>query len=181
MLHQEWYRTKTGIISTIYSAQKRKSKDRGMELPSYTKQELSDWLYSKDTFHQLFNEYVNSGYSSKLRPSIDRIDDNKPYIFSNIQLVTWGINQDRAYKSLREAKNDRHISYPVAQYSITGEHIADYISFKDAHRETGVDDYSIALCARGLKNKKHAGGYIWKLIPETKGEQHETDHQPIPR
>ena len=166
MTHQEWYRTKAGIISTIYSAQKRKSIDRGMPTPSYSKEELREWLMSKELFHKLFNDYVNAGYESFSRPSIDRVDDNKPYTFDNIELVTWGVNQDRAYKNLRKAKNDRHIAYPVAQYSITGIHISDYVSFKEASRETGVDDYCIALCARGLKGKKQAGGYIWKLIEE---------------
>lgn len=67
---------------------------------------------------------------------------------------------------MRAAKNDRHITFAVSQYSITGTHIADYVSFNEASRETGVDDYTIALCARGLKNKKHAGGFLWKLKEE---------------
>lgn len=84
MTHQEWYRTKKGLISTVYSAQKRKSKSRGMPSPTYSKDELSDWLYSNPLFHALFNNYVNNGYDSKLRPSVDRLDDNLSYCFENI-------------------------------------------------------------------------------------------------
>ena len=137
-----------------------------MPSPSYTKEELTDWLYSKTKFHDLFNDYVLSDYTSDKRPSIDRIDDNQGYSFGNIELTTWAVNQKRAYENIRKGNNNRHITIPVAQYSMTGTHIADYPSFREASRETGIDDYSIALCARGLKNKKHAGGYLWKIIEE---------------
>jgi len=159
----KWYRSKKGLISTLWASQRRKSKTRGHPQPSYTKQDLRDWLYSQPKFHELFDEWKISGYDTASKPSVDRINDNEPYTLANIQLLSWQENQEKAYDSLRKGENDRHTAFPVAQFTKSGELLNTYCSFKEASRQTGVDDYLIALCARGSKNKKHAGGYVWRL------------------
>jgi hypothetical protein len=162
-----WYRSKRGFVSTVWAAQCRKSKGRGHPEPSYSKNELQEWLYSQERFHELFRQWEASNFQSTSKPSIDRRNDNLPYTLDNIELVSWETNQLRAYENMRKGKNRRHQTFPVAQLTQSGELIGEYCSFAEASRNTGVDDYSIALCARGMKNKKHAGGYIWKLIEES--------------
>ena len=55
---------------------------------------------------------------------------------------------------------------PVLQYSVNGKYIARYCSSTDAGAETGICSVDISECARGVPNRKTAGGYIWKYESE---------------
>lgn len=83
------------MISQIYDGQKYTSKKRGHTPPSYTKQELKEWILQQENFSILFNLWKESGFNMNNKPSIDRLDDDKPYSFSNIQLMTWKENNDK--------------------------------------------------------------------------------------
>jgi len=43
-------RTKPGLSTAMYSAQKRNSKRRCHSLPNYTKSQFSYWLFNQDNF-----------------------------------------------------------------------------------------------------------------------------------
>jgi hypothetical protein len=94
--HKEFYATKKvtrqHLSSKIYGAQRNRSKKRGHALPEYNLEQLREWLYDQPNFEQLFLEWTNSGHDTMLIPSIDRINDDIGYTFSNIQLMTWGEN-----------------------------------------------------------------------------------------
>jgi hypothetical protein len=162
MKHIDWYRTKTGIISTIYSSQKRTSKRRGMEQPCYSREEFSNWLLSHPKFQSLFDSWVLADFDRWLKPSVDRSDDYLPYTLENIQLGTWYENQHKSYHQERSGEVTKLGHIKVKQLTLDGEFIEEYPSFMEAKRQTGIDDYSIAVCAKGLNNKKHAGGYSWE-------------------
>jgi len=99
-----WEKTKRGVVFITYLSQKKSSKRRGHIPPTYTKYELEDWLMSQPLFHELYNKWVLSGYDKWEKPSVDRIDDDVHYCFTNIQLTTWRANQDKAYADIRSGK-----------------------------------------------------------------------------
>ena len=78
--------TKEGVIARIYGDQKNHSKTRGHTIPTYTKQELFDWLINDWLFDLLYNNWLNCGHINSMKPSIDRLDDSKGYSFDNILL-----------------------------------------------------------------------------------------------
>jgi hypothetical protein len=84
--------SKDGIISKVYSCQKNNSKRRGFEPPKYTKEEFKKWVLSQDIFHKLHEIWVNNNYQKRLKPSIDRIDDNYGYSLDNIQITIYQSN-----------------------------------------------------------------------------------------
>ena len=88
----EWNRTKAGKICKIYSKQVQSSKRRNMPLPTYSKDELRDWLMASQEFHHIFNLWIISGFDTRLAPSIDRVDPYKSYTFDNIEVMTWNEN-----------------------------------------------------------------------------------------
>jgi len=63
---------------------------------------------------------------------------------------------DKAYDTLR-----KRLSIKVNQYTRAGKFIASFPSSREAEKQTGVQDSSIALCIKGAY--KHAGGFIWKI------------------
>ena len=93
-------RTKDGIVTTIYKGQKQSSKKRGHRPPEYSKKVLREWLFSQVIFHELYNEWVQSGYMRRLKPSVDRKEDSVHYCMSNIQLMTSGDNNGKRYVSV---------------------------------------------------------------------------------
>ena len=164
--HQREYdkarsRTEKGVISRIYAHQNYNSKSRGHNPPTYSRQELEDWLYKTVNFEEVFNKWVQSGYNPSLKPSIDRIHDYLGYSMDNIRLKTWGENWEKGNIDQRSGKLPNVLDLvAVSQYSLQGAFIKEFISQSDASRQTGIDQSSISKACKG---KVHtAGGYIWK-------------------
>lgn len=159
--------TKDGVVSTIYDNQLSSSKKRNHPNPSYSRDDLKDWLFSDKEFHRLFNIWESSNYDNELKPSVDRIDNDLPYSFSNIQLMTWKENK-QLYCD--DKKSGKAMTDNIAVIQIdkkTKEIICEFHSLIEAQRQTGIDRTSISRCCNGIKNYKTAGGFMWKY----KGEE----------
>ena len=155
----KWYKTQKGKISQTYSKQKGASIKRGHPLPAYTKDELKEWLFSQELWFELYDDWVLSGFKKKLAPSIDRINDDLPYEFGNIQLMTWEENHKKGYETVKSGLHHTQ-QKAVKQYDRDLNFIAEYVSIREASRQTSINDYTIVLVCKG--KRKTAGGYIWK-------------------
>ena len=89
-------------LTRVWMSQRHVSEKRGHQPPAYTKQELGEWIKSQPNFQELFDKYIESGFDSWLKPSVDRLDDNKGYSFDNIQLITWKENHDKGIQSKKK-------------------------------------------------------------------------------
>lgn len=157
--NRKFNRSKDGVVSSIYRGQKTSSKKRGMHAPLYAKKELREWLFSQKEFHELFSEWQANDFDSKLKPSVDRLDDYQGYKFSNIRLVTWDENRAKSHSDMKSGKNTKQAK-PVLMYKKDGTFIREFFSIMNAARETNSDDYKIILCC---KKKRHThNGYIWR-------------------
>jgi len=74
----------SGVLSSIYSHQIVNSKRRNHNSPNYSFKELKGWAINQDVFHSIYNNWIESNFHHCLKPSIDRIDDYKPYSLDNI-------------------------------------------------------------------------------------------------
>jgi len=128
-------------------------------LPSYTKEELQEWLFSQPLWFELYDNWVLSGFKKKLAPSIDRINYDLPYSLGNIQLMTWEENHKKGYEAVKSCVHHTQ-QKAVMQFGKDGSFIAEYVSIKEASRQTGINDYTIILVCKD--ERKTAGGYIWK-------------------
>ena len=88
-------RTKKGLAIQIYQMQVANSKKRGHPLPTYSKEELTTWMFNHPNFSKLYANWVNSDYDRYSRPSVDRWDNSKGYSFSTIDLTDWRTNNSR--------------------------------------------------------------------------------------
>lgn len=89
-------RSLSGLITVIYTGQKRSSKKRGHPMPDYDLKWLKEWFMKDDKYINMHKIWEKSGYLNDLIPSVDRINDDLPYTKTNIQLLTWKENRDKA-------------------------------------------------------------------------------------
>jgi len=151
--------TRDGFIASLYNSQVSRSKKRGHAKPSYTKSELSAWVYGQVNFDSLYLNWVNSGYSRDKAPSVDRADDYQGYSLSNLlRICTSRENSDRSYLDRKEGLSNK-TNKEVTQRRLDDTIVAKYHSASKASRETGISLGAISECANG--KIKHARGYRW--------------------
>ncbi len=146
----EFKHSQRGVAVTIFDSQNLRSGKRGHDAPTYSKEEFADWLFAQPIFEELFYAWQMSGYETRLKPSADRLDDEKGYSIDNIQLVTWEENNQKEHEKQSVAVN---------QYSKDGKFIAEHASMCEASRVSGVKQSSISYaCSVG---RYVSGKYIW--------------------
>ena len=87
---------RTLYYRTVYQSQKTNSRHRGHDEPTYTRQELQDWIIAQPHFETLYQDYIASDYNKWKCPSVDRIDNTKGYSMDNIELMTWKQNSEKS-------------------------------------------------------------------------------------
>jgi len=88
----KFVRTPKGWVCTALQGMRQKSKRRGHPPPELNSvRAVAEWIQTTD-FEKLWNAYVASGFETNLKPSIDRFNNDLPYLTSNIRLVTWREN-----------------------------------------------------------------------------------------
>jgi len=158
---KKYRQTKDGLIAQIYGNQLAHSKQRGHELPSYSRDELKAWVYSHPNFEALYKAWVDSGYDKWLTPSVDRADDYKPYSIDNLlRLCTWQENYDRGNTDMKNGINNK-TSTAVVQMNLDGTFVQEHYSMCAAERKTGVANGNISNCCNG--KSKSAGGFRWMV------------------
>lgn len=165
---QKYKRSPKGHVSKIFNNQKTTSAKRGHPAPPYTRDELLDWVLNQPNFEKLYSDWVASGYDRNKAPSVDRLDDYKPYSFDNIRLVSWGENARKAFKDCREGRNNKR-NTAVLQYSQAGEFLGEFHSAMEAGRTVGTKASHILNCCKG--KHAHIAGFVWKY-KEPQHEQH---------
>lgn len=108
----KYEKTKKGFAMRLYRNMMNRvnGKTRKSHLwkgkPIVEKQDFYDWIFSQNAFHELFQSWEKSGYERRLTPSVDRIDNEKGYVFSNMRVVPFHINcGNTTRKRLSQFKN----------------------------------------------------------------------------
>jgi len=161
-------RTKDGVVNTMYSHQRGSSKKRNHAMPTYTKQELKDWLFSQEKFHTLYDNWKRLDYQSEYKPSVDRLDERIGYTMANIQLVSWGEN-NRNHSIGIELETSSKFTRPIKQYTLEGELIEEFISVAEASRQLYISTGQIIGVCAGTDGKKlryKAKGFQFRYADE---------------
>lgn len=154
----DYDKTEKGVIRVIYKTQVRNSKIRKMNLPIYSKKELTEWLYVNN-FKKIYDNWVLSNYNKNLKPSIDRMNDFKPYTFNNIRLGTWQENKNHQYEDIKNGTGTSGLRCrAVIQYDINKNFIAKYVSFSEAKR---INNFSMERSLNSGKPDRKTNSY-WK-------------------
>lgn len=158
---RNYKKTPKGLISNIYKQQRKSSRERKMNLPIYSNEELQNWCLTQTLFTTLYDNWVASNYEKNLVPSVDRKDDKVPYTMENIQLMTWLENKTKNEQQIKRGEKPRLVK-AVCQYTKADEFIEEFFSLSEAERSTGINVSNISNVCNGRYGFKTAGGFIWK-------------------
>jgi len=160
------------FFKKIYNSQCTNSINRGHPLPDYTVIDLMYWADQQARLSIMWDDYVNSGYDQNLAPSVDRIDDLKPYTLNNLQLMTWAENRAKGAQGKRLGTvnaNQRR----VMSLFLDGMPDKTYHSIMDAARSVKGHMSGISGVANGVPIRKSDGtsytprtykGRLWKWV-----------------
>jgi hypothetical protein len=161
-------RTKIGHIKKIYNNQKGSSKKRGHPAPDYSLEQITEWIMNQEMFHNLYEDWVASGYDKWTAPSLDRINNNIGYSFDNIKVMTFKQNSDLAHEHCKEGKlNTGNKRKEVYQYTLDGVFIKAYPTMRQADVAVGGNARKEikACCDSGTG---HARGFRWRYANQDK-------------
>jgi len=156
-------RSRVGLCHGIYDSQVNSSKRRGHDLPSYSKDEIREWILSQHSFNNLFNVWVAGGFNREQIPSVDRLDDDKPYSMDNIRLTDWITNKSKMHTDMIKGVYTSTLKI-VLQYDKKMNLINEFFSMSEAHRVTGASISKISLVCNGIRKSHY--GFIWKFKDE---------------
>lgn len=158
------------VVKRIYNTQLLNSAKRNHPMPSYTELELLDWVSNHPEWPSLYSNWKSNNYAKDSKPSVDRIDLNRPYSINNIQLTTWKVNQqnhaDDAYSGHETARLKA-----VKAYNKDGTLYKEYYSIAQAMRDINGAHWGISSVANGKPITDSKGctytpktykGFIWK-------------------
>ena len=157
--------TPKGILTNMYDKQRARSKARGLPPPSYSLNELHKLFLGDSKFNRLYREWVEHGCNSNLKPSIDRINRQKPYTLGNIHIVTWGENRFKETMEMRRRKGE------VLQFNTSGLLLGRYKSQREAVMKTGISQGNMSEALNGRRSR--AGGFKWAYRGEVIGNIYE--------
>ncbi len=145
-----------GFFRILYKTQKRHQKLRGHGEMPYSKSELEEWCI-KNGFKKLYTAWVDSGHSTNLKPSVDRLDDFKGYSFNNIRLVTWSENRMAQIEDIKSGRGTSGLRCkPLLKLDSDKKVVCEYVSYSSAKRDVG---YSVEHQIK--KGVKCRGGFFW--------------------
>jgi len=136
-------------------------------LKGYNKTKGGDGLVATKEIKNKISKSLKGRKHSEER----KVNQSKSHIgikASNEQKINMSLAQKKHYQENpnRISKLRESLGLPIMQYSLEGIFICEFISAREAERQTNIDISSITKCCRG-KGYKTAGGYIWKY-KETK-------------
>lgn len=144
------------VVKKLYLTQCNNAVIRKMALPTYTYEELLDWVLKQKNFNNIWDNYVKSNYQKDLRPSVDRINNDISYTFSNIQLVTWKDNLNNAVLAKKQGLLGK--ARKVASYTLDGQLHKIYPNVMSACRDINGKSWGIYTVA-DKKPVKDGRGY----------------------
>lgn len=153
-------RTLEGLITIIYNHQIGSSKKRNHNLPNYSKKELYEWITKQPNFKNLYEDWIGSNFSKNLRPSVDRLDDYKPYTLDNIGLTNWEANKEKGSEDRKNGVNNKKNTSVIQLDKDTNNVIEIYHSISEASRKTGISRTGISkVCIGKLET---SGNFKWR-------------------
>lgn len=154
----EVYRHKPkGMLTNLYHKMNQRNIKNGYGRLSFTLNDFRSWAYTSEEFLYLFDVWVQSGYSKKFKPSVDRKNPYKGYTFNNMQWMFWYNNYQKGIHEVSEKKRK-----PVLMYK-DGEYLGKFKSIEDAKEFLGMkSNGDIVMVLQGKRKKVKGYTFVYE-------------------
>ena len=127
------------ISGSIYNGMQRRSRRRKHSL-TISSREFQLWCKSQDRFIPQCEEWIKNGRKPycDTKPSINRLDDNKPYTFDNMEVISWKEHKEYTSKSRLEGHGKN--KWPERHIVVLKDNEVEFIALNtyDAARRLGA-------------------------------------------
>lgn len=153
-------------IGRLLTEQRNSSKNRKHPMPLYSIEELWEWVNNEENkvvFDLLWDKWKESGNRWD-KPSIDRLDDFKPYSLDNIQLMSWLDNNKKSHEMARLGKTVNSSVKEIDVYdSTTLDKLDTVFSLTEASKIYNVSPGTISVqCSKDKVDANYVGNYIFR-------------------
>ncbi len=156
-----WNRSKKGVITHTWHHQVRHSKTRGHQPPTYTREELSEWMMSSTDFHVMYDNWCRLDYQSDYRPSVDRLDNSIGYTMANIRLVSFRDNYMQ-YHTDKVKGIETENCKAIVKLTKDGKIVGEYFSVAEALRQHGKKPNNARISAVLTGARKYYLHHRWE-------------------
>jgi hypothetical protein len=160
---QRYRRTEKGVLTNIYAHILERSRKNGFPEPDFDCKYLHQRFLSDKKYLRIYGDWIISGFQKNMKPSIDRINNKKPYTKDNIQILSWAENRFKQSMERRSRKGE------VCQI-LNGKIITTFRSQRDACNKLNLGQSMLSMALTG--KTKTAYGYEWKYKSEIIGNVH---------
>jgi hypothetical protein len=156
-----FYSSPYKLMRHTHRHHKSNSKRRGHPPPTYTWEELLAWAQIQPNFKPLYDTWVASGYQTPLYPSVDRINNNLPYVLTNLQFMTFRENQQKFCQEVIRGEHPGR-TQRVDALDLEGNFVKTYHSIHEAARQVGGYPGNIF---RAVTHGTTSVGFKWRRTP----------------
>ncbi len=144
-------KTPKGVLTNMYSKMKSRN------FVEFTLREFHSMFLNDKKFIRIFREWEKSNYNKQFKPSIDRIDNKKSYLMSNIQMMTWAENR---YK---QSKFDGKRGRKPAVYQMLGDKVIKrFYSQRHVVSELGISQGCLSMVLNGKRTTVSGYNFIYE-------------------
>jgi len=129
---EKYRHTPKGMVTNLYQKLKDRSTAKGYGSLTFSLNDFKLWALNSDEFKRLFEIWEFDNYSKNAKPSVDRINPMKGYVFDNMQWLSWNENY---YKGIAEVADKK--KKPVEMYK-DGQLLGIFKSVQDAQFFLGL-------------------------------------------
>lgn len=157
---QAYYRTQIGRLKQMHRSIRRRSLEHKWS-NVITFDELYSIAYANNCYSDLYSQWVDSGYSRGLTPTVDRINNDIGYVTENIQFLTMVDNCKKQHSSDYPNKRLGLRNVPKVVRLTKGSEILIFNSAKEAGIFFG---YSKDAVPNAISRGHKVCGYIAEYI-----------------
>lgn len=155
---QAYYRSFDGRIRKMWETASRRTRDKGHKGQMVSQEEFFKLASNSKEYKQLYTQWEDSGFATRLTPTLDRKDATKGYVNGNLQFLTYS---DNVIKGNQEWKKTPWKARMIIVKAVKDKKTKTFKSLSEVSRFLNVHKSTIT---RAIQQGKPVNG--WALTTD---------------
>lgn len=155
---QAYYRSFDGRIRKMWETASRRTRDKGHKGQMVSQEEFFKLASNSKEYKQQYTQWEDSGFATRLTPTLDRKDATKGYVNGNLQFLTYS---DNVIKGNQEWKKTPWKARMITVKAVKDKKTKTFKSLSEVSRFLNVHKSTIT---RAIQQGKPVDG--WALTTD---------------